>query len=493
MARKSRPPRVKIHEITVENDIRYRGPLTYQHLQILGWLCIVASQAALLLRLGSKLDASVAELYQTLGPALELAADFSLPLLLIANFAQILDFSDGYKNQMIKNAGASLAVFLVSVFFFRRYIISALAALSRNPADAMPALEAILQVISPNGFISFNLFIDLFLCTLVMLFLNYRPKRFFQGKLIHVFRLFALLPIGYEVACMVLKVMSANGQIHLPLWTFPLLTVKPPMTFVLFIILAVFVKIRELRFHRHGKTHADYQEFLKTRKNSWNFSVFLAVMMVVVSLLDLVVLTGYSIVGAVRSVNESAFIAAEEAVSAADPVETAAALPAEKEIAQEEAAAASELDALYAQLTEEEKKELQAFLAMLADPSAGLEAPVDSAETEPLTEEEKAQRERDRIAGAFESALFREISTAEALGFGGSVNMLLLAPLMLLFSYTKTPRSQKAGLAVPLVGMVLIVLLYLEGIRLALWNLPIPKMDISQISSYLWLAVTAMH
>ena len=42
-------------------------------------------------------------------------------------------------------------------------IISALAALSSNPADAMPALEAILQVISPNGFISFNLFIDLFL------------------------------------------------------------------------------------------------------------------------------------------------------------------------------------------------------------------------------------------------------------------------------------------------------------------------------------------
>ena len=41
--------------------------------------------------------------------------------------------------------------------------------------------------------------------------------------------------------------------------------------------------------------------------------------------------------------------------------------------------------------------------------------------------------------------------------------------------------------------LVLIVLLYLEGIRLALWNLPIPKMDISQISSYLWLAVTAMH
>ena len=492
MARKNKVPRVKIHEITAENDIRYCGPLTYQHLQLLGWLCIVASQAALLLRLGSKLDASVAEVYQTLAPALNLTSNLSLPLLLIANFAQILDSSDGYKDQLIKNAGASVAVALVSIVFFSRYIISALGAICTNPADAKPALEAMLQVISPYGFISFNLFIDLFLCTLVMLFLNYQPKRFFQGRLVHVFRLFALLPIGYEVACMVLKVMSANRQIHLPLWTFPFLTVKPPMTFVLFIILAVFVKARELRFRRHGKTHADYQEFLKTRKNSWNFSVFLAIMMVAVSVLDFVVMTGYSIVGAVRNVTESEISAYEETALAPDSAEMAEALPSETEQTPEEAAAISELNALYEQLTEEERKELEAFLAVLGD-SAGTKAAEDSTETEPLTEEEKEQRERDRIEAAFESALVRELSAAKALGFGGSINMLLLAPLMLLFSYTKTPRSQKVGLAIPLAGIVLIVLLYLEGIRLALWNLPVPKMDMTQITSYIWLAVSTMR
>ena len=35
--------RLRIHEVTHENDIRYRGPLSYQHFQILGWLCIVLS------------------------------------------------------------------------------------------------------------------------------------------------------------------------------------------------------------------------------------------------------------------------------------------------------------------------------------------------------------------------------------------------------------------------------------------------------------------
>ena len=38
--------RVRIHEVTHENDIRYRGPLNFQHFQILGWLCIAISQIA---------------------------------------------------------------------------------------------------------------------------------------------------------------------------------------------------------------------------------------------------------------------------------------------------------------------------------------------------------------------------------------------------------------------------------------------------------------
>ena len=45
---KIRRKRVKLHEITPENDIRYRGPLSFFHFQILGWLCIVLSQVALI-------------------------------------------------------------------------------------------------------------------------------------------------------------------------------------------------------------------------------------------------------------------------------------------------------------------------------------------------------------------------------------------------------------------------------------------------------------
>ena len=51
--------RVKLHEHTAENDIRYRGPLNYQHFQMLGWMCIVASAAVVLITLGAKMDSSL--------------------------------------------------------------------------------------------------------------------------------------------------------------------------------------------------------------------------------------------------------------------------------------------------------------------------------------------------------------------------------------------------------------------------------------------------
>ena len=592
MARKIRAPRAKIHEITAENDIRFRGPLTFQHFQILGWLCIVASQAALILRTGAKLDPAVAEMYQSMGPWLEAAADLSLPLLLIANFAQILDSSDGYRMQLIKNAGAALGVFLGSYLFFNRYIAGALAAVSTNPADAKSTLEDMVHLLLPNRFISFNLFIDLFLCSLVMLFLNYKPKHIFKGKLVLIFRFFTLLPIAYEVICMVLKVQSAKGLVWLPLWSFPLLPVKPPMTFVLFILLAAFVKIRELRFRRHGKTHEEYQEFLKTRKNSWNFSVFLAIMMVVVSLLDVLVVASYSIVGAVQTMNQNEMIAAEEAAALPNAEETAAlpsteeaaalqnaeaagsmssdmdaaALPGAEKAALNDEEAAAETVAPSEEMDEEkayqafmtllaqssaaqgnaagegaaetvapseemdDAKALQAFMTLLAQSSAAqgnasgeaakeggasseqmsdtdvlmmlmmllgqsdMEAlPVEEeAPAVPLTEEEKAQLEQERLIESLETEVQKEMNTALALGFGGSVNMLLLAPLVLLFSYTKSPRNSQAGLFIPMGGMALILILYLEAIRMALWNLPLSKIDLTEVSEMLQMVKSMM-
>ena len=98
--------RRKLHEISLKDDIRYRGPLSYQGFQILGWLCIVLLFEAVLLKIGAKLDKPSAERYTSLSTTLWTISTMSLPFLLVANYAKILDNAEGYKKQLLRNGGA---------------------------------------------------------------------------------------------------------------------------------------------------------------------------------------------------------------------------------------------------------------------------------------------------------------------------------------------------------------------------------------------------
>lgn len=471
--------RLKLHEMTHENDIRYRGPINSQHFKLLGWLCIVAAQIAVILHLGGKINEGFAVDSAPWLSFLTNAAELSLPFLLIANFAQLLNTEQGYKKQLLINSAAMLGICALYYLMFYRYIVGGLAAFLTKPSDALTGVNTVLTFVAPYGFLSFNLFVDLFLCTLTMLFLNYKPRHIFVGRSRFIFRLFALLPIAYEAACMVLKVRSARGLVQIPAWAYPLLTVKPPMTFVLFVALAMFVKTRELRFRRHGKTHEEYQAFLQTRRNSLNFSVFLTVMIVVVSLIDMVIVTGFSLNEVSTSIQARATLHAMEAVlesgqeltediqaqidAAIKNYKAATAAP-EGEAADPEATQAAVLPT---------PKPAQAVATV--PEAAGTPAPVDI---------DKLVREA--LDGSLdEEEMFMSIDSgmrlAEAVGFGGSISMLLLAPLMLLFSYTRKPRFPILDMLIPVAGIALILFVYLEGIHQLLPLLPVGKVNLQEL------------
>lgn len=48
--------RRKLHEITAENDIKFRGPLSYRHLRIVAWICFAMAQAGVVLSVAAKAD-----------------------------------------------------------------------------------------------------------------------------------------------------------------------------------------------------------------------------------------------------------------------------------------------------------------------------------------------------------------------------------------------------------------------------------------------------
>ena len=361
----------KLHEKSNLEDIRYRGPISFQGFQAAGWLCISLSVAVLMINMATRIRPDQAERVASLTEILANIASLSLPFLLISNFSKILGNTEQYRNQLIRNGGAAAAIFSAGVFFFQRYLIGTLKMLVSDPGNVQKVVTENFSRIVPEGFVAFNIFIDLFLCTLFMYFVNGTPKRFFTGKKRILFRLFALLPVAYEVVSLILKAKAAAGSLTLPLWSFPLLTVKPPMTFIVFMFLALHIKRRELHFLRHGRTQEEYRAFLETNRNSLNLSVYMSFLMVAAALIDILVLS-----------------------------------------------------------------------LIIADSANGLDPSMFTVET-----------------------LTRYARVGMAMGLGKSVPLILVAPVVLLYSYTRKPKYGILSILIPIGGIFLIILLVVEGIH----------------------------
>ena len=383
--------RTRLHEQTAENDIKYRGPISYQGLQVLGWLCIVFSAVVLVMKLGIKADPSMAKDFEGPINILGFLTDLSLPCLLIANFSKILANREGYKKQLLRNGGAALAIAAVSSLVFMRYGAGMIGQMVTNPDQVIPTLTTVFRQIDQKGFIAYNLFIDLFLCTLTMYFLNARPKKVFTGKKVLILRFCTILPIAYELFALWLKIESVLGRITLPFWSFPLMPVKPPMSFVLFVFLAIHMKGREHRYRRHGKTHQEYLDFLKTNRNSLHFSLYLIAAIIAAAILDfilLMVLTSYQ-AGSIEALEDETII----------------------------------------------------------------------------------------MKGAMASL---------QIGIGETINMLLIVPLLFLYSYNREPKRKIISLLAPAVAIVLIIFVFLEGAYQGVGALMADKkVDLNELLEYI--------
>ena len=347
-----------------KKDLRYRGPLSYRVFKILGWLCIAAAQVALLMRIDMRMEPEMETVFRLPYSILNGVSTMSVPLLLIANFALILNASEGYHRQLIRYGLTLSLVAGLSILVYYRYLVGAAAVLLGDRTMASILLEESIVKLLPTHFIAYNLFIDLFLCSLLMFFMHYRPKHVFTGKRVIIFRLFSLLPILYELASIVLKMLAVEEKITLPLLASPFLPVKPPMAFLVFVIMTLFLKHRERKFLRNGRTYEEYQEFLQTNRNSFHFSTFSAVLFTVAAIVDILVTIVFLVV-------------------------------------------------------------------------FHFSHPEWSTET--------------------------AVGSVSALGFGKSSVLLLMAPLMLLFSYTRKHKRHFVDTMIPAGGVILIVLIYLEG------------------------------
>ena len=281
--------RISKYERTTANDIGYRGPLSYRHLLIIGWLCISFKVLDILIDFGIKLDPNQPQWVLTFGKVANFLGGFALPMFLLANFAIILDKKKTFKQQLIKFGGLSLAVIVFFVIIKEHYVVGLVAAVLGNRPDANRLVNDMLYESAMTGSLIFNLFIDLFMCTLFMFFLEYEPKTRFQGKKLRLFRALAVLPVLYEVGALVLRITMIMTYLKPPYIVYPFLTTKPFMSFILFIILALHIKLDEYRFKKRDKSPEDFEEYIRTNDHSLRFSIFTSIMILITGLIDFLV------------------------------------------------------------------------------------------------------------------------------------------------------------------------------------------------------------
>lgn len=383
--KKEKKTKIRLYDRNSTNDIRFRGPLSYRHLQILGWLAVSFLVLNRLINLGIAIDPGQPAWVYSLNTVAAFLSQFVLPLFLFANFAILLDGKKPFKEQLLKFGGLSLLVVFLFLVVTEHFILEVGTALFGDRAGMQVLIHDFFLNQMHSGSLSFNLFIDMFLCTLLLFFLEYTPKRIFTGKKRYIFRMFALLPILYEVLSLVIRIMTYYYMISPPLIVFPLLTTKPLMSFVLFVILVLFIKIREFRFRRNGKTKEDYRQFTKTNLNSLHFSLFASLMILITGIID----------------------------------------------------------------------------SLLFVFSALFDMTIRSGAGSGLSEE------------AADSMIQSTAAGVSGWGIGGHAGMMTIIPVILLFSYTRTHKNEKADTYIPIGGVLLAVIVGIEGLHQGiLMNIP---------------------
>ena len=284
----SKKKKVRIYERTTEDDIRFRGPLSYRHLWILGWIAISFKVLSMVIALGVVIDPNQPQWVLNLQTVSMILAEFALPLFLFGNFAVLLDGKRSFKEQLIKFGALSLLVVVLYLLVTEHYLLEVGTAITEDPAMVQKGIEDLLFSMTMEGGLSFNLFLDMFLCTLLLFFLEYDPKRFFTGKKRIIFRCFAILPILYEAGSLAVRIMITYEMIQPSFLIYPFLTTKPILSFVLFVILVFFIKFREFRFLRHGRTKEEFKAFSQTNRHSLHFSVFASVMILITCVMDFI-------------------------------------------------------------------------------------------------------------------------------------------------------------------------------------------------------------
>ena len=81
---------------------------------------------------------------------------------------------------------------------------------------------------------------------------------------------------------------------------------------------------------------------------------------------------------------------------------------------------------------------------------------------------------------------------AVAVGFGKSIPLMFIAPLMLLYSYTRKPKLEKVTTLIPVAGIALIAIVVIQGGYQVLCVANLPRINYVEVKETLQEIVLLM-
>ena len=293
----------------IDKDIKFRGPLSYRYIRLIGWVAMAIMIISMILGIVIKIRSSIGKVpmedltgLQNAVGILSLFSALPLPLFLIANFATILQQRGNYKKLIFSYGKILLAIYVGFIVVYYHFIVVLLMRLGEMSfLEARELSVELFTALGKQNGLVVNVFVDLFCCVLIMYFIDYTPKKFFQGKKIILFRLLVLLPILFEVGSAVLmgllgmNAIFSDFKFSLPPEVLPLIGKKPIGMIIAFVLICIYIKIREKRYLKRGGTVEGYNRYLLTNRNSFRFSGVMAIIFLVIAILDFVALAAPSI------------------------------------------------------------------------------------------------------------------------------------------------------------------------------------------------------
>ena len=283
--------KIRLRDRTPENDIKFKGVLSYRHLRIIAWVCLILAQAASVIKINMNLNPATVPTLTGLANFFSFFSDLPIPLFLLANFAYILQRKSEIKRLLIFYGGVALGLYAVANIIVIHYVHGLLSSLylSSSLYATTNGVGELLPLMGKSGYM-LNIFIDLFLCTLLFFFLNYQPKKVFTGKKIIIFRLFYILPLLYEIGGVVIKYMVTNWYFTIPSYVFFLLPSKPPFIFLAFAILVLIMKINDVKhLKRDGNSLETLEQYVSTNAHALRMSIGISVLFAITAIVDVIV------------------------------------------------------------------------------------------------------------------------------------------------------------------------------------------------------------